>query len=124
MVDDVQSGYSLVIPRDAVLHIPNALIALLDVHEQNTISKCGEIIDKKQLTHNQSMTYNRGSGTSDNCQVLWEELHEYRYGYYLLCIIHAIACLRQHHPWSCILLDKYNFKSEYWRLHYHWQTAI
>ena len=99
--------------RDAILHIPDTLIAPLNVHKQNTINKCGEIIDKKRLTHNQSMTYDRGSGTSVNGRVLWEELQECRYGYCLLWTIHATACLQQRHPWPRILLAKYNFKSAY-----------
>ena len=72
----MEQEYSLVIPRDSVLNIPDALISLLNVHKQHTINEGGEIIVKKRLAHNQSMTYNRGSGTSANGQVLWEDLQE------------------------------------------------
>ena len=57
LIYDVQQGYSLVTPRDAVLYIPDALITLLNVHEQNTINERVEIINKKQLMHNQRMMY-------------------------------------------------------------------
>ena len=70
------------------------------------------------------MTYNRGSGTSINGQILWEELQECRYGYCLLHTIYTIACLRQRYPRSCILLAKYDFKLAYQCLHYHWRMAI
>ena len=119
LIDDMKRGYSLVIPRDAVLRIPNALIAPINDHKQNTINVHRGIINKKRLTHNQSMTYDRGSGTSVNNRVLWEELQECRYGYCLLHAIHKITCLQQRHPWSRILLTKYDFKLVYWRLHYH-----
>ena len=33
LIDNVQQGYSLVIPKDKVLHIFNALIAPLNVHK-------------------------------------------------------------------------------------------
>ena len=52
LVDDVKQGDSLVMPREAVLNIPDALIAPLNVQKQNIINKCREIIDKKWLTHN------------------------------------------------------------------------
>ena len=46
LIDDVHQGYSLFIPSDLVLHISNALIALLNTHKQNTINEREEIIDK------------------------------------------------------------------------------
>ena len=81
-------------------------------------------MNKKRLTHNQSMTHNRGSGTSVNGWVLWGDLQECRYGYCFFRTIHAIACLLHSHPWSRIFLAKFDFKSAYQRHHYHWKTPI
>ena len=44
--DDVRKGYSLVIPREEIKNIKGALVAPLNVHDQNTINEWGEIIDK------------------------------------------------------------------------------
>ena len=55
--DDVTHGFSLVLPKQAILKIPDALVDPLKVHDQKRINAIGEIVDKKQLIHNQSMVY-------------------------------------------------------------------
>ena len=37
--EDVRKGYSLVIPREKVVEIKDALVAPLNVHDQNTINE-------------------------------------------------------------------------------------
>ena len=121
--DDVTHGFSLVLPKEAILQIPNALLAPLNVHNQNTINERGEIIDKKRLTHNQSMKY-KNSGTSLNSRLRTQDLQACMYGHCLLRVIHAIVSLRQQHKKLKIFLSKLDFKSAYRRLHYAWKTAI
>ena len=121
--EDFRHGYSLVIPRLAILKIPNALLAPLNVVDQNTINEHGEIIDKKRLTHNQSMVF-PGSNTSVNGRLKHTELQDCMYGHCLLRIIHTIVFLRTKHPKTMIFMSKIDFKSAYRRLHYAWQTAI
>jgi hypothetical protein len=57
MQGDVDFGYSLVIPRDKVIAIQDAVISPMNKADQSGINEKGNIILKKRLTHNQRMTY-------------------------------------------------------------------
>ena len=114
--NDVTHGFSLPIPIQQVKNIKDALIAPMNVVEQDTINERGEIIDKKRLTHNQSKQY-RGSGTSVNSRVQTDDIQDCMYGQCLSRTIHAIVELRRRHPKQKILLQKIDFKSAYRRLH-------
>lgn len=73
MEKDIIHGYSLIIPLLAVLEIEGALVSPLNVQDQWTINKRGEVIESKRLTHNQSKNY-AASGTSINSRVIEEKL--------------------------------------------------
>ena len=69
---DIKYGYALVVPLSKFERIPGALMAPMNIMNQNTIDECGRIIGKDRLTHDQS--YKWGSGTSVNSRVEKSEL--------------------------------------------------
>ena len=110
--DDVTHGFSLVFPKDQVKDIPGALVAPLNVHDQNTINERGEVIDKKRLTHNLSKVFG-GSGESVNSRLFRNEIQECMYGYCILRLVHLIVALRTRFPDKKIFLTKWDWKSAY-----------
>ena len=120
---DVLHGFYLPIPVQKVAEIKDALLAPMNVIEQDSINERGEIIDKKRTTHNQSKTF-KSSGTSVNSRVQEDKIQDCMYGSCLLRFIHAIVELRHRHPISKILLQKIDFKSPYRRLYLGWKMAI
>jgi hypothetical protein len=122
MNNDVIHGYSLVLPRDKLIEIEGALLAPMNIADQNGINERGEIVAKKRLTHNQS--YKFSSGTSVNSRVIKEELQDCMYGSCLFRVIHEILNMRLLHPNKRILLQKIDWKAAYRRSHLNWKTAI
>ena len=76
---DVRHGFCLPILWQRVKEIKDALLAPMNVIEQDTINDRGEITNKKRITHNQSKTF-QGSGTSVNSWVHEEKLQDFMYG--------------------------------------------
>jgi hypothetical protein len=64
---DVKYGYNLPIPLSSIQSIPGLVVAPMNIIEQNTIDKFGQIIQKDRLTHDQSWKWS--SGTSVNSRV-------------------------------------------------------
>ena len=64
---DVTYGYGLVLSLDKMKFIPGVLMAPMNIVNQNTINKTGQIIGKCRFTHDQS--YKWGSDTSVNSRV-------------------------------------------------------
>ena len=122
MTGDVTHGYSLIIPRDKVKELKGAIISPMNIADQAGINERGEVIDKKRLTHNQSMTYS--SGTSLNNRTIKEELQDVMYGSCLCRVIHQIVEYRRRHLKVRILIQKVDFKSAYRRSHLDPSTAI
>jgi hypothetical protein len=122
MQSDVDHGYSLVIPRNKVTELEDAVISPMNIADQLGINEKGEIILKKCLTHNQSMTYL--SGTSVNSRTQKDELQEVMYGSCLSRVIHQIVEYRHRFPGKRILMQKVDFKAAYCRTHLHPKTAI
>lgn len=122
MNNDVIHGYSLVLPRSKIIEIDGALLAPMNIADQNTINERGEIVAKKRLTHNQS--YKFSSGTSVNSRVIKDDLQDCMYGSCLFRIIHEILNLRAKHPHKRVLLQKIDWKAAYRRSHLNWKTAI
>ena len=122
MNEDVIHGFSLVIPRDKVINLEGAVISPMNIADQAGINERGEIIAKKRLTHNQSMTF--GSETSLNSRTQKDELQDVMYGTCLLRIIHQIVEYRRRYPNNKILIQKIDFKSAYRRTHLHATTVI
>ena len=122
MNSDVIHGYSLVLPRSKIIDLEGALLAPMNIADQNTINERGEIVAKKRLTHNQS--YKFSSGTSVNSRVIKDELQDCMYGSCLFRIIHEILNMRSKHPHKRVLLQKIDWKAAYRRSHLNWKTAI
>jgi hypothetical protein len=122
MQSDVDHGYSLVTRRSKVTELKDAVISPMNIADQSGINKKGEIILKKQLTHNQSMTYL--SGTSVNNRTQKDELQDVMYGSCLSRVIHQIVEYQNRFPGKRILTQKVDFKAAYCRTHLHPTTAI
>ena len=122
MKADVDAGYSLIIPRDKVTLLKGALMSPMNIADQSGIDEHGNIINKKRLTHNQSMEYS--SGTSINNRVKTEDLQDVMYGSCLLRVIHQIVEYRSRFPQNRILIQKIDFKSAYRRTHLNAISAI
>jgi hypothetical protein len=70
---DIKFGYCVPpLPLHKARLIPGLLIAPMNIQDQHTINKYGRIIDKKQLTHDQSHKW--GSNTSVSNRILEEFL--------------------------------------------------
>ena len=123
MDTDVNYAYSLILPRRVVRHIPNAMMAPLNIIEQNTITELGEITKKRRLIHNQSKKFNT-SGTSVNSRVDKDSLQDCMYGHCIMRMIHYILALCRAHPNKKIFQSKIDYKSAYRRAHLNWETAI
>jgi hypothetical protein len=52
--DDVEKGFALPLPVEVLNLLPNASLAPLGCHEQETINELGECIPKFHMTHDQS----------------------------------------------------------------------
>eukprot|EP00978_Attheya_sp_CCMP212_P012405 scaffold30875_cov50-Attheya_sp.AAC.5 len=62
MAEDAFRGYSLpAIPLEKVIEIDGAIMAPQNVARQNTIDETGQIIEKDQLTHDQSWKFSSGA---------------------------------------------------------------
>ena len=62
--DDIIRGFALPLPISILPFIPNASLAPLGCHEQETINEFGERIPKYRMTHDQS--FKGPSGLSVN----------------------------------------------------------
>ena len=65
VTSDVVHGYALPLPLDKITCIPGVCMAPLNIQAQWTINKCGEIVEKDRLTHDQSFKWTT-SGTNVN----------------------------------------------------------
>lgn len=122
--DEVSRGWQLILPREAIHSIPNAVLAPLGLVEQDSINEFGEIIPKCRLTHDQSFNVIKGTNRSVNDRLETHELTPCRYGRALLRHVHVIVGFRYRHPTRRILQTKADLKSAYRRLHYAPRTAV
>ena len=68
----------MIIPRDKVIKVKDAIISPMNIAFHLSINESGEMIEKMRLTHNQSMEF--GSGTSINSRLLEDEMQDVMYG--------------------------------------------
>jgi hypothetical protein len=94
--EEISRGYALPLTIDILPKIPNASLAPLGCHQQETINELGEKIPKYRMTHDQS--FPGPSGHSVNNRVLKDKLPPCMYSYVLLRSIHYIVSLRLQHP--------------------------
>jgi hypothetical protein len=59
-IDEVKKGWQLILPRDAIHLIPNAVLALLSIVKQDTINEYGDIVPKWWLAHGMSFNVIKG----------------------------------------------------------------
>jgi hypothetical protein len=81
LAEDVNRGYSLILPIEAIHHLKSISISPIRCQQQNTINEKGEIIVKHRLTHDQS--FPGPSGESTNLRVLEDNLPPCKYGHCL-----------------------------------------
>jgi hypothetical protein len=99
--DEIQWGLALPPPVKILHLIPNASLAPLGCHQQETIHEHGEKIPKYWMTHNQS--FPGPSGQSINSRVIKEFLPPCMHSV-LLWSIHYVS-LRLCHPTKMIFLE-------------------
>jgi hypothetical protein len=93
ITEDVECGFALPLPT-AILHlIPNASLAPLGCHLQETINERGEKIPKYRMTHDQ--TFPGPSGKSVNLCINQDLLPPCMYSFVLLRSLHYIISLRK-----------------------------
>ncbi len=122
MKNEVENGWQLIIPRDKIIQIPNAILAPMNVVNQSSIDEKGNVIPKQRLTHDQGMKFD--SGTSVNSRVREDEVPDVMYGHCLLRIIHLTIHYRLLYPNKRIYYGKVDSKSAYRRGHLFWEIAI
>jgi hypothetical protein len=106
---DVKYGYSLPIPLSSVRLIPGLVMAPMNIMEQETIDKFGQIIPKDRLTHDQSWRW--FFGTSVNSCVQKKLLQACWYGFCIRRLINWTIAARRKYPGQQILATKINYKS-------------
>ena len=121
--DDILAGYAIPIPLSKIKHMPGAALCPMNVIEQFTISKSGEIVEKQRACHDLSFR-SAPSNTSVNSRVIEEQLAPCMFGHCLTRLIHYIISLREKYPTIPIVIQKIDWKSAYRRAHMNWTTAI
>jgi hypothetical protein len=113
MQDEVQHGWQLILPREAIHRIPNAILAPLGILEKDMINDSGEIVPKWHLTHDMSFNVVPDTSRSINDRVLLDELTPCQYGTALLRHIHYVVHLRLKYPTARLLQTKCDCKVAY-----------
>ena len=121
--DDILSGYATPIPKCEITKLVGASICPMNVIEQFTISKSGEIVEKQRACHDLSFRMTP-SNTSVNDRLVEENLFPCMFGHCLARLIHYIVALRLEFPTTPILIQKIDWKSAYRRAHMSWTTAL
>jgi hypothetical protein len=119
---DVHFGYCLPLPLDKARKIPGALLAPMNIQNQNTIDKHGRIAEKDCLTYNQS--YKWPSGTSVNSRIITEELLPFMFGACIKRIVNWAISAQQKFSKSPIQASKFDFKSAFRRCHLNVASAV
>jgi hypothetical protein len=83
--DEVECGWQLLLPQQAIHSIPNAILAPLGIVKQDMINEYGKIIPKWGSMHDMSFDVVKSTYRSVNHQVICEELTPCRYGTAILC---------------------------------------
>ena len=113
--EEVTHGWQLVLPPEAALEIPDAVLAPLGMANQNTINERGEIVPKSRLTHDQSFTFS--SGQSVNKRLFTNDITPCMFGHAIRRHTHTIVGFRLRHPTERTFQTKADCKSACRRLH-------
>jgi len=119
--EEISRDFALPLPIDILFKIPNATLAPLGCHQQETINEQGERIPKYRITHDQS--FPGPSGHSVNSRVIRESLPPCMYSFVLSRTIHYIMNLRRRYPSTRIFLYKFDLDTAYKRCHVLAATA-
>lgn len=120
--EDINCGFSLILPINIVEKLQNISISPLGCQEQDTINQKGETTVKHRRTHDQSFL--GPSGASTNSKVIEEHLPPCKYGRCLKRLLNYIASLCLRHPSTPIYLSKFDFDTAFRRCHISPQTAF
>ncbi len=120
--DDIRHGYGLVIAWGEISCLPNACLAPMIITKQFTLKAGREIVDKKHLTHDQSLKWL--SRLLVNKRVIQESLQQCMYGRCLMRLLCWIVATRRKFPNAPIALQKINIKSAYQQCHLNAITAM
>ena len=114
---EVNHGYQLpLLPRHALLLVPNARASPLGVASQFSINDTGEIIEKDRVTHDLSHE-GEVSNESINSMIDDDSLCPLVYGHMHSRCVHYIVATRYLYPLTSILGNKADYKSAYRRQH-------
>jgi hypothetical protein len=95
----------------------------LNIINQNTIDKEGNIIPKDRLTHDQSFIF-QSSNSSVNSRLDKANLTPCTFGWTIKRLVNWTVAARWKHPNRKILASKINFKSAYRCCHLHHTSAV
>ncbi len=123
VISDVVHGYALPLPLNKITCIPGICMAPLNIQAQWTINKCGKIVKKDRLTHNQSFKWTT-SGTSVNSHTNTDLLQQCKFINCLTRLINWTVAARCNYPNRKIMAKKDDIKSAYRWMHLSWDTAI
>ena len=108
---DAVNGYGLPLPPNKIRDLPGIILAPINIASQNTINDLGQIIEKEQLTHDQSFEWN--SGHSVNNRVNLEDFMSCMFGKALLRMVNWAIAARRKYPNQKIFATKIDFKSAF-----------
>jgi hypothetical protein len=123
---DVEHGFSMVLPKEQVPLIPDAMVQPLALAKQWTLDESGNRIPKYRLTQDLSFTslkLDSGKKLSVNSRVAMDEYPEMIYGWCLPRILHFIVTMRWSYPNKAIFISKYDYSDAYRRIA-HSATAV
>jgi hypothetical protein len=119
---EVTQGWQLPLALDAIRKLPEVIVAPLGMVLQSSIDEHGNKIEKRRMTHDQSMAFT--SQMPVNKRIKLEEIQECKFGFTLRRIINQIVAYRYNYPTTPILIAKTDFKSAYRRLHQEFTSAL
>ena len=123
ILEDVTHGFILPLPLKKTRQIPGILIAPLNIINQNTINKEGNIVSKDRLTHNQSFVF-QGSKSSVNFCLNKSNLTPCTFGWAIKRLVNWTVTACWKHPNRRILASKIDFNLAYRRCHLHHTSAV
>jgi hypothetical protein len=119
---EVTQGWQLPLALEAIRKLPEVIVAPLGMVLQSSIDENGTKIEKRRMTHDQSMAFS--SKMPINKRIKLEEIQECKFGFTLRRIMNQIVAYRYKYPTTPILIAKTDFKSAYRRLHQEFTAAL
>jgi hypothetical protein len=108
---NVTHGNGLFIPLNKIERIPGACLAPMNIMHQFTLDASGDIVDKEQLTQDQSFKWQ--SRTLVNKRVIKEELQQCMYVWCLMQLLSWIVAAHRKFSNKPIVIQKNEIKLAY-----------